>query len=380
MPLKDFKIDANYNACRVDRIGIIGLGLIGGSLGLALSRRGLAREIVGYDRNPDAIAAALDMGAINSRALEPEKAVEGAGIVILSVPVGTLAGLAKTIASRLSPGTIVTDTGSVKQPIVEELEAIFQPQAFYIGGHPMAGSEQAGIGAADPYLLENAVYVLTPTSATNPLAMKKLSGILQMLGSRIITLKPDEHDLIVAGISHLPHLLAISLMQTAGELAREHPMALMLAAGGFRDTTRIAAGETVMWRDIFIYNRSAILSLLKSWRRQIDILQMMITCCDAKDLEQYLQQARELRSQVPARQKGLLPTLHELVVTVPDLPGMIGNLAGILGEAGINIIDIEILRVREGEGGSIRLGFTTAAVAAKAKKMLQNAGIRVSSL
>jgi len=361
-------------------VAIIGLGLIGGSLGLALLQGGLVREVVGYDCDPGAAGDALSIGAINRQASDPQKAVKEAEVVILAVPVGSLSLVARNIAPALSHGAIVTDTGSVKEPIVRELEAIFQPRVFYVGGHPMAGSERAGISVADRYLLENAVYILTPTPATDALALKRLTGLFQAMGSRVITLDPGEHDLVIAGVSHLPHLLAVSLMQTAGDLAREHPLALMLAAGGFRDTTRIASGDPVMWRDIFLHNSQAILVLLESWRRQVDILEGMITQGDHAGLRKYMQQARDLRAQVPVRQKGLLPALHELVITVPDRPGVIGNLATVLGNAGINIIDIEILRVREGEGGSIRLGFTTASAAAKAGDLLKNAGVRVRVL
>lgn len=380
MQLKKLKADKVCSEPGFDRVAIIGLGLIGGSLGLALLQGGLAREVIGYDRDPGATAEALNIGAINCQAYDPYEAVTSAEIVILAVPVGILGSLAREIAPALSSGAIVTDTGSVKEPIVRELEGIFQPRAFYVGGHPMAGSEQAGIDAADPYLLENAVYVLTPTPATSAMALKRLTGLLGAMGSKVITLNPGEHDLIVAGVSHLPHLLAVSLMQTAGELAREHPLTLMLAAGGFRDTTRIAGGEAVMWRDIFLYNRPALFKLLESWRCQLDTLIEMLTRSDEKGLEKYIQRARELRAQVPARQKGLLPALHELVITVPDRPGIIGKLATVLGEAGINIIDIEILRVREGDGGNIRLGFTTAAAAARAGEVLKNTGARVRRL
>ncbi|WP_338817791.1 hypothetical protein MTCOM_13080 [Moorella thermoacetica] len=363
----------------IERVAILGLGLIGGSLGLALRKRGV-KEVAGYDRHPETIEAALTLGAINRPAADPATAVQGAQVVILAVPVGALGSLAGSIVPFLDPEAIVTDTGSVKGAVVRDLEAIFRDRARYVGGHPMAGSERAGIAAADGYLLENAVYVLTPTPATDTRALKSLEGLFQSLGSRVITLDPEEHDLIVAGVSHLPHFLAVSLVQAAGELAREHPLALMLAAGGFRDTTRIAGGDPVMWRDIFLYNREAILALLKSWRCQIDALEEMIRAGDATGLETVLNEARALRARVPARQKGLLPALHELVVTVPDRPGVIGAMATSLGDAGINIIDIEILRVREGEGGSIRLGFTTAAAATRALEILQNSGINVRLL
>ncbi|MDN5344014.1 MAG: prephenate dehydrogenase [Clostridia bacterium] len=366
--------------CLVERVAVIGLGLIGGSLGLALLQGGVAREVTGFDRQEGAIKEALQIGAINRPTSSLEEAVEGAAVVILALPVGTLSPVARAIAPSLEPGTIVTDTGSVKGPVVRELERIFQHRAHYVGGHPMAGSERAGIKAADRYLLENAVYILTPTPASDSAALQRLEELFRAAGSRVMVLDPDEHDLVVAGISHLPHLLAVSLMQTAGELARQHPLTLMLAAGGFRDTTRIASGDPVMWQDIFLHNRQAVLTLLAAWRRQVDILEGMIARGAGEELKAALHQARLLRARVPARQKGLLPALHELVVTVPDRPGVIGFMATALGNAGINIIDIEILRVREGEGGSIRLGFTTAAAARGALEILLGCGINARML
>ncbi|MGI6285633.1 prephenate dehydrogenase [Neomoorella humiferrea] len=364
----------------VARAAVIGLGLIGGSLGLALVQGGLAQEVVGYDRDGEAVQTAVRLGAVTRAAFSSEEAVAGAEIVFLAVPVGSLTKVAAAVVPFTAPGAIVTDTGSVKGDIVYAMENIFHSRAFYIGGHPMAGSEKAGIKAADRYLLENAVYVLTPTQNTDSGALSRLQGLLKALGARVITMDPEEHDLVVAGVSHLPHLLAVSLMQTAGELSREHPITLMLAAGGFRDTTRIAAGNPEMWRDIFLSNRQAILKVLQLWRRQVEALEGVIAREDAMELEAVLQHARHLRNQVPARQKGLLPTLHEIVVTVPDRPGVIGRMASALGGAGINIIDLEILRVREGEGGSIRLAFTTAEAAAGALEILQGMGINARIL
>ncbi|MDK2820241.1 MAG: prephenate dehydrogenase [Clostridia bacterium] len=374
------KVKSSQTNFKLKKAAIIGLGLIGGSIGLALLHGGLVQELVGYDKNRDAINTALDVGAINQKASDLKEAVEGAEFIILAVPVGALSTVAKKITPYLNSQTIVTDTGSVKGPIVKELEEIFKGRALFVGGHPMTGSEQAGIKAADLYLLENAVYVLTPTKSTDKKALNIAFDLFEALGSRVITLEPEEHDIIVAGVSHLPHFLAVSLMLNTGKLAKEYDRTLGLAAGGFRDTTRIAGGDPIMWRDIFLHNQKAILKMLKSWRYEIEKLEEMILKNDTRGMVEVLEQARNLRSKVPAKKKGLLPTLHELVVTVPDRPGVIGAIASSLGNEGINIIDIEILRVREGEGGSIRLGFTTASAANRAMEILIKSNIKVRKL
>ncbi|HBT46419.1 MAG TPA: prephenate dehydrogenase/arogenate dehydrogenase family protein [Peptococcaceae bacterium] len=359
----------------IERACIIGLGLMGGSLGMALLKAGVAREIVGYDRQGRAVELALEVGAINRGADGLAEAVQGAELVFLALPVGTLPDVAGQIAPHVEPGTVVTDTGSTKGGLVPVLEEIFAGRAHYIGGHPMTGSERAGIGAADPYLFENAVYVLTPTPKTDGDALRRLEAVLKALGARILHLSADDHDRIVGAVSHLPHLLAVSLMGAASRLSREYPELLMLAAGGFRDTTRVAAGNPVMWRDIYLNNAEALLEVLELWQREIEALEDLIKARDGEGLEGVLEAARRLRLQIPGKQKGLLPALHEIVVTAPDKPGVLGFIGQVLGREGININDIEILRVREGEGGTIRLAFTDQAAAEEALAVLHRHGV-----
>ncbi|SMB98332.1 prephenate dehydrogenase [Thermanaeromonas toyohensis ToBE] len=359
----------------IKRAAIIGLGLIGGSLGMALLQGKIAQEVAGYDRERKALEKALEMGAINHLATSSQEAVQGAELVILAVPVGVLPSVAREIAPYLSPQAIVTDTGSTKAKVVHELETIFPSSITYIGGHPMTGSERAGISAADRYLLENAVYILTPTTRTSEEALSRLKTILTALGARVICLPPEKHDWVVGVVSHLPHFLAVSLMHMVARYSLEHRELLMLAAGGFRDTTRIASGHPIMWRDIYLSNAQVLLNILEAWEQEIRRLATLIREHDGQGLLEALEYARSWRNQIPARQKGLLPTLHEIVITVPDRPGVIGFVGQILGQEGINISDIEILRVREGEGGSIRLGFTSSSAAEQALQVLRRHGI-----
>ncbi|MDN5347647.1 MAG: prephenate dehydrogenase [Clostridia bacterium] len=360
----------------LEKVTVIGLGVIGGSMGMAIKAEGLAREVAGHDCQERALAAAVQAGAIDRAEPVLAEAVKGADLVILAVPVGEMAPLAKEIKPSLKEGALVTDTGSTKGRLVRELEDIFAGRAHYVGGHPMAGSERPGLAGADRYLLENAVYVLTPTPKTDAGALGLLQKLLEKIGARVLILDPDEHDLLVAAVSHLPFLLAVALLRSTGNLAASHPHAFTLAAGGFRDITRIAAGNARMWRDICLTNCDAILKVLDSLRAEIAGLEEILRRGAGEEIEEVFRRAAQVRSQVPARQKGILPPLHEIVLTVPDKPGVIGHFAGILGEAGINIMDIEILKVREGEGGSIRLGFTTAEAAARALEILRRSGIK----
>lgn len=359
----------------IERVAIIGLGLIGGSMGMALLQGKVARGVVGYDREARALEVGLEVGAISEAAGSAPAAVKDANLVILAVPVGSMLTVACQIAPYLPPEAVITDTGSTKGSLVRALEDIFGSRANYIGGHPMTGSERAGIGAADRYLLENAVYLLTPTERTNQEALHWLEKILKALGARVLCLSPEDHDRIVGAVSHLPHLLAVSLMQLAFKLSEQHPQLLMLAAGGFRDTTRVAGGNPIMWRDIYLSNAQTILEMLELWQKELQRLGDLIKAGDRTGLEQVLQNARSLRAQIPARQKGLLPALHEIVIMVPDKPGVIGHIGQMLGQEGINISDIEILRVREGEGGTIRLGFTSASAAEHALTVLRQHGV-----
>lgn len=359
----------------IERVAIIGLGLIGGSMGMALLQGQVAREVVGYDRDSRALEMGLEVGAISRAAGSAPEAVEEAKLVILAVPVGSLPAVAREIAPYLSAEAVITDTGSTKGRLVSVLEDIFHLRGHFIGGHPMTGSERAGIAAADRYLLENAVYLLTPTERTDQDALRWLKRVLKTLGARVLCLSPEDHDRIAGAVSHLPHLLAVSLMQLAAKLSREHPELLMLAAGGFRDTTRIAGGNPIMWRDIYLNNAQTILDMLELWKGELHRLADLLKAADAKGLEEILQDSRSLRAQIPARQKGLLPNLHEIVITVPDKPGVIGYVGQMLGQEGINISDIEILRVREGEGGTIRLGFTSASAAEQALNVLRQHGV-----
>ncbi len=356
------------------KIAIIGLGVIGASLGMALVETG-NYHVVGVDRDPLTLQIAEETKALTEGTRDCCEGVRGAHVVFLAVPIGEIFKVAEKIKDFVAPSTVITDVGSTKGLIVAKLEEIFSSR--FVGGHPMAGSEYAGIRGADRYLFENALYVVTPTPRTDSRALAELEEIVDEIGARSFYLSPQEHDYIVATVSHLPHLLAVSLMNYAGKLASNRPETLLLAAGGFRDVTRIAAGHPSIWRDIYASNREYIINTCRQFR---EILRKMEDCLEQEDwdaLAAALERARQEREKIPLKLRGFLPAVYEVVVTVPDRPGSIAHVTGILGKKGINIIDIEILRVREGDGGTIRLAFATEAEAELALHALREKGIIV---
>lgn len=356
------------------RVAIIGVGLIGGSLGMALKRVGLAEEVVGVGRSEEKLRLALEVGAVD-RVTTALRAVADAALVVVATPVGTVIPVVEAIAPYLRAGTVVTDVGSTKAGIVRAAEPIARARGFsFVGGHPMAGSERTGVKSADPYLFENAYYILTPTPATERDAVAKVRALASGIGARVVELSPEAHDFYVAAVSHLPHCAAAALVNTIGVLPEREAL-LPLAAGGFRDTTRVAGGDPALWRDILLSNSDAVLTMIGRYRESLSELAALIAAGDGASVEGWLRRAQQVRRTVPAKSKGYLPELYEIVVTVPDRPGVIARLAGILGDAGINISDIEILRVREGEGGTIRLGFAAAADQEEAVRLLRASGI-----
>jgi len=352
-------------------IAIIGVGLIGGSIGLALRGAPMVKGITGIDVNPQALNSAVKMGAID-RGAPLKEGVRDADVVFICSPLETVPGIVRAIRNHLKPGCIVTDVGSTKQKVMEAFAAELPPGVHGIGGHPMAGSEKGGVAGADRYLFENAVYVLTPPGSPGQEPVETLAALVGQMGAQVIIMDPSRHDDLVAIISHLPHLVAVALVnQAAGE-----PEALMLAAGGFRDTTRIASSPPEMWEEILFSNREAVIHRLEGLITGLNDFRRYLADRKREEVRSRLEQAREIRESIPRRKKGLLPVTCELIAIVPDEPGVIGSIGATLGEKGINIVDIEILRVREGDGGTIRLGVPSIADAETAVELLRETGVK----
>ena len=321
------------------RAAVVGTGLIGGSLGLALRERGW--HVTGRDRDDERAARAVELGALDAVGDDPD-----AELTFVATPVGAVAGEA---AAALKAGGVVTDVGSVKASIVE---AVGDPR--FVGGHPMAGSEQEGVEGADPQLFSGAVWVLTPTPGTDPAAHVLVRSVVSSLGAEVVELTPDRHDALVAVVSHVPHLAAAALMGLAAERAEEHEALLRLAAGGFRDMTRIAAGHPGIWPDICVENRSAISDVLGRLEQALASVRALVEGEDRAGLLAELEAARAARANLPGRAAD--PTrLAEVRVPVPDRPGVLAEVTTLASELQVDIADLEIAHSSEGDAGVLIL-------------------------
>jgi prephenate dehydrogenase len=338
------------------RVAVVGTGLIGGSVGLALAGRG--HEIVGFDRDETRLARAKELGAITEVAPTFEDAVNGADVVVIAVPVGQVVALAIRALDAGAP--IVTDVGSVKGPLVAALETE-RPDCTdrFIGGHPMAGSEQEGVDGADADLFVGATWVLTPTAATAANAFARLRGLLRELGAEVVSVQPEHHDVLVALVSHVPQLAASTLMDVATDHEEEHRTLLRLAAGGFRDMTRIAAGHPGIWPDILSANRDAVLDALDAYLDALRRARDLVAAADRDGLLGLLDRARAARRNLPVG-ASVNTELLELRVPVLDRPGSIAEVTTLATQLGVNVADLEIAHSLEGGAGVLVMVIPTA--------------------
>jgi prephenate dehydrogenase len=335
----------------VRRVALAGTGLIGGSIGLALRRAGV--EVRAFDRDAARAARAKEIGAIDEVAPTIADAVTGADAMVVAVPVAAIASI---VVEALDAGVAAaTDVGSVKAPVVTEVERLRPDLApRFVGGHPMAGSEQDGLDGADDDLFLGATWVLTPTERTAPAAFSAVQTLIATLGAEIVAVSPQHHDALVAVVSHVPQLAATTLMDVAATGGEQHATLLRLAAGGFRDMTRIAAGHPGIWPDICVANRDAIVAALDEYVDALERVRGLVAASDRPGLLDVLERARAARRSLPVG----TPTgegLVELRVPVPDRPGVLSDVTTLAGQRGINIADLEIAHSMEGGGGVLVL-------------------------
>jgi prephenate dehydrogenase len=322
------------------RAEVVGTGLIGGSIGLALRAQGCF--VTGSDRDGRTARRALELGALDAVGEDPD-----AEITFVATPVGVVAHLVKEALAR-SRG-LVTDVGSVKTPMLPLMD-----DARYVGGHPMAGSELEGVDGARADLFEGATWVLTPTAGTDDEAFTAVRSIVSSFGAEVIALPPERHDSMVAVVSHIPHLTAATLMRLADERATEHRALLRLAAGGFRDMTRVAAGHPGIWPDICAENRDAIVDELDRLIESLREVQGIVADGDRAGLVAALEQARTARTALPARFHRP-QDLAELRITIPDRKGVLAEITTLASELDVSIADIEIAHSSEGPQGVLIL-------------------------
>lgn len=351
------------------KVIIYSVGLLGGSLGLALKHNGFTGEIIGIS-SPKNIKTALELKSIDKGYHYDNlpNILEERDILILCSPItGILDTIKKLSKLTLPQNLIITDVGSTKNVIMECAASLLPSHVHFIGGHPMAGSEKSGPAAADPFLFENAVYALTSYKDKVSHAAALGEFLQHYLRCSIIHLDPKNHDRITATVSHVPHIVASALVNTAQWVNDTTPNTLTLAAGGFRDLTRIASSPYTMWHDIFLTNKNSMKPILEHF---IDELNTMSVALNKDTLKDSFVRAAKTRDTVPHTNKGILSSVYEVLLIAEDTPGYIARFTTILANKNINIKDIELLKIREGEHGTIKLAFADRQTAQEAINLL----------
>ncbi|MDD9267654.1 prephenate dehydrogenase [Paenibacillus sp. GCM10023248] len=352
------------------KIAIFGVGLIGGSL--ALCYKGKPEfTVVGHSPNPNSVEKLLKRNVVDIATTSMAEAVDGADFIFLCVPVGMLEQYVQELMKLpLKAGCIITDVGSTKATITESAQSMVKEGVYFIGGHPMAGSERHGVEAASSHLFENAFYVLTPAEGTPQAEVDRLSELLKPTKAQIVQVGAREHDDIVGAISHLPHIIAVALVNQVRGYNESNPLYQNLAAGGFRDITRIASSEPTIWRDILVNNRDVLLKLLQDWNVEISRFIGLLEESDGDGIVEQFRAAGQFRGQLPERRKGMITSLFDIYVDVPDHPGIIAQITTLLGNERINLSNIQIIESREDVPGVLRLSFRNQEDADRAAELL----------
>ena len=361
-------------------IAIYGVGLIGGSLALCFKGKpGIT--VIGHSPNPKSVERYEKRGVVDHATTSFDEAALQADFIFLCVPVGNLEHyLSKLYELPLKKGCIITDVGSTKQSIVACAESLAKvnDEVCFIGGHPMAGKEKSGVEAASSHLFENAFYVLTPGPSVSEQQYERLAELLMLTRAQLVRLEPDLHDGIVGAISHLPHIIAVALVNQIAKYNDSNNLYQLLAAGGFRDITRIASSDPIIWRDILLNNRDVMMQLLKDWNEEIAGFIAILENADGEQIEQQFQAAGQFRDQLPERRKGVITALFDLYVDVTDEPGIIGKITTKLGDNRINLSNIQIIENRLDIPGALRLSFREEEDLNKAAVVLKQLGCTIN--
>jgi prephenate dehydrogenase len=357
-----------------ENVVVYSVGLLGGSIGAGLKKSGFGGKIIGLS-SESSLKTAKELGVIDEgySYSELSTVIKQTDLLILCSPILAIVNTIEKLGGmELPAGLVVTDIGSTKKVIVDAAGKYLPADVRFVGGHPMAGSEKSGVAASDPYLFQNAVYVLTPARDGDEEITEGLAGFLsEFLGCRTCVMDSERHDRIVAAISHVPHILASALVLNAHQQEKHVEGTLSLAASGFKDMTRIAAAGYDMWHDIFATNKGAIIPVIDSY---MDILDNMRKNLVSDTLRDDFEKAREVRNSLTFAGKGFAGELSDILIAADDRPGFISAVSTLLANEAINIKDIEVLKVREGEGGTIRMAFESARVAERAVLALNNNG------
>jgi prephenate dehydrogenase len=278
------------------QITIVGVGLLGGSLARVANLQGLADKVVGFGRNQVKLEKARALNIIDASETNLQAAVAEADLVVLCSPVSVMTPLVREMVSFLRPGCLVTDVGSVKKPLVGEIQALMPDGVYFVGSHPIAGGEKSGFEASKPDLFQDEKCIVTPTPKTNPSALKKIHELWEQAGMQVITMDVEEHDLIFGAVSHLPHVIAYALMNTLGGIStKNHEEITAFSGKGLKDITRIASSDPVMWRDICLSNKKPVLNLIDKFQGTLQQIRNLIDKEDGQLLQQAFETAKKYR-------------------------------------------------------------------------------------
>ena len=349
-------------------IGFIGLGLIGGSIAKALRRVHPEYRLIAYNRSRSSLVEAMSDGTINQATDVIDSSFAECDFIFLCMPVSVNIQCLKKLKD-LVPDTIITDVGSVKSTIHEAVRELGM-EARFIGGHPMAGSEKTGYASASDRLLENAYYIITPTPLSNPDKVEEMRQLVTDTGAVSIVLDYDEHDYATAAISHLPHVIAYTLVNLVR--TSDNPKGLMrqLAAGGFKDITRIASSSPDMWESICLENKDQLLKVINAYKSSLDDIAEAICQDQGEKLHHFFEEAKDYRDSMPMKMKGSIEPAYEIYVDLIDESGAIATIATILASNRISIKNIGILHNREFQEGVLRIEFYERDAVEKATALL----------
>jgi len=357
-------------------IAVIGIGLMGGSLGLAARELAGVRRVIGYSRSPETIAAALERGAITEAAPSLEEAAAAADLVFVCTPVRLVVAHVRRAHAVAAPDAVVSDVGSTKAMLMDALTP--DEQGRCVGGHPLCGSETAGVRNARASLYEGATYFLTPGAHVRPAAFQSLYDFLLQIGARPVAVEPHEHDRVLAVVSHLPHLLANVLMIQAGEQGGGRDP-LLCAGPSFRDMTRIAGSNARVWADIFLENREALLSSLAAYRGGLDEMKRALEAADEERLTALVGRAARQRERMLAVEDLSAEKLFRIMVKIADRPGELQRITVALGDAAINIEDLAMHHMSAELGGELTIYVLGGAVCERAAELLGLLGYQVTT-
>lgn len=354
-------------------IVVVGLGLIGGSIARTIKEGHPDSTIIGVDLNEISGNTALKLGIIDLFERELNVIAPKADVIIFATPVQQTTHLMNNLeVNKLKSSLIVTDTGSTKKEIMEHSKSLEAQGITFIGGHPMAGSHKSGVLASDARLFENAYYLLTPNKKSEK-QVQILKELLMKTNAKFLVVTPDEHDQMTGMLSHLPHIIAAGLVNQTDAFIKKYPMASRLAAGGFRDITRIASSDPGMWTDILLTNRAVLIEELDNWQKQMAKMSSWLRegKSKKKDIFDFFAQAKETRDHLPIHQEGAIPAFFDLFIDIPDYSGVIANVTALLADKNISLINLKILETREEINGILQVTFKSKQDLEQAKRCIQ---------